>query len=669
MKFLVVEDTEDSRLMLVDQLEVQGYEVESAVNGVEALEMIRTSPPDIIISDIMMPKMDGFELCHQVKRDPQLKKIPFIFYTATYTDPRDEELALALGGVRFIIKPLEPHALMLIIQEVVEAVQAEELPVSQAQQKDECELEKLHLQSISRKLDKKNTELEKEREALKKSEDKYRHLVESIQNYYFFYTHDTEGVFTYLSPSIENLLGYTPEEFLVHYSKYLTDNPVNKEVERHSELSIKGEEQPPFELELVAKDSSVHWLEVKEVPVFDEQGNVSHIEGIAHDITERKQTEEALRRSQKMDALGKLTGGIAHDYNNMLGVILGYADLLESALSEQPQLAQYVHEITHAGERGAKLTRKLLSFSQQKKSETKKVNLTTLLLGEQHMLEKTLTARIKLILDLAEELWTVRLDDNDLEDAILNLSINAMHAIVGNGQLTIKTRNKSVTSMDAPTLQLDAGDYVFLSITDTGSGMDEATKEKIFDPFYTTKGENGTGLGLSQVYGFLERSCGVIKVYSEQGQGTRFELYFPRYHESDGDDKAEEVNNVVDLRGNETILVVDDEPALLDLISEILSQQGYHVICAGNAKQALEILEKESINLLFSDVIMPDMDGYKLAAIVQEKYPTIKIQLASGFSDNRHLNMIDDSLYQRLISKPYNIQTLLQRVRELLGKK
>lgn len=667
MKFLVVEDTEDSRLLLVDQLEVQGYEVESAVNGVEALEMAHTSPPDIIISDIMMPKMDGFELCRLVKADPQLKKIPFIFYTATYTDPQDEELALALGGVRFLIKPLDPHALMASIQEVLTALQAKELPILQMPQKDNLELEKMHLHSVSRKLDIKIRELEQEREALNKSEGKYRHLVESIQNYYFFYTQDTEGVFTYLSPSIEIILGYTLEDFSVHYSEYLTDNLVNNEVEHHSELSIKGEEQPPYELELVAKDGSLHWLEVKEIPVFDEQGNVSYIEGIAHDITERKQTEEALRRSQKMDALGKLTGGIAHDYNNMLGIILGYAELLESALSEQPTLLEYIHQIHHAGERGANLTRKLLSFSRQKKSEIKILNINTLLLGEQHMLEKTLTARITLILDLAEELWTVRLDDNDLEDAILNFCINAMHAIVGNGQLTIKTRNESVTTMDASTLQLDAGDYVLLSITDTGSGMNEATKEKIFDPFYTTKGENGTGLGLSQVYGFIERSGGAIKVYSEQGQGTRFVLYLPRYHESDSGDKAEEDNNIVDLRGNETILVVDDEPLLLDLTSEILSQQGYHVICAENAKQVLEILEKESIDLLLTDVIMPEMDGYQLAAIVKEKYPAIKIQLVSGFADSDHANIVDDELREHIVYKPFNSQDLLKRICELFS--
>lgn len=667
MKVLIVEDTEDSRIMLEMALTAQGYEVMSSTNGIEALHLARATPPDLIVSDILMPEMDGFELCRQVKADPELKKIPFIFYTATYTEHHDEELAMALGASRFVIKPLEPQELMAIVQEVLAASQAEALPVSQEQPKEKHEIEKMYLHSIRRKLDQKVRDLEQEREALKQSEEKYRHLVESIQNYYFFYTYDTEGVFTYLSPSIEVVLGYTPEEFIVHYPECLTDNPVNKEVERYTELSIKGEEQPYYELEIVAKDGSVHWLEVKEAPVFDQQGNVSHVEGIAHDITERKQVEETLRHTQRMDALGKITGGIAHDYNNMLGVILGYTDLLESALSEQPELAKYAHEIHRAGKRGAQLTKKLLAFSRKKNAKTAMVNINTLLQDQQDMLEKVLTARITLILDLAEELWPVRLDGSDLEDAILNMSINAMHAMETGGQLTIKTHNEYVATTDTRILQLDAGDYVLLSITDTGSGMDEATKEKIFDPFYSTKGENGTGLGLSQVYGFVERSGGAIKVYSEPGHGTRFVLYFPRYHESGSDDKTEEDNNAVDLRGNETILVVDDEPVLLDLASEVLSYQGYHVVCAKSAKQALDILENESIDLLLTDVIMPEMDGYQLAAIVQEKYPTIKIQLVSGFNDDRHANMIDDALHLSLIWKPYNTQTLLQRIRELLG--
>ena len=292
-----------------------------------------------------------------------------------------------------------------------------------------------------------------------------------------------------------------------------------------------------------------------------------------------------------------------------------------------------------------------------------------LLLKQKHMLEKTLTVRIKLVLNLEKNPWLIWLDDSDLEDAILNMSINAMHAIEGSGQLTIQTSNQKINQMDAQSLGIRPGDYVLLSIADTGCGIDKETIEKIFDPFYSTKGEQGSGLGLSQVYGFVQRSGGVIKVYSEPGQGTQFTLYFPRYHESSHDQQSAEDHPATAFAGNETILVVDDEPALLNLIGEILDRQGFNVICAGSAKQALNILQDESIDILISDIIMPGMDGYQLAAIVKEKYPAIKIQLASGFSDERNVGMIDESLQQNLLLKPFNSQVLLLRIRELLYEK
>lgn len=380
----------------------------------------------------------------------------------------------------------------------------------------------------------------------------------------------------------------------------------------------------------------------------------------------RKQDEQ-LRLSQKMDALGKLTGGVAHDYNNMLGVILGYSELLEGALPEHSKLAKYAHEIHRAGNRGAKLTNKLLSFSRQKSSEAKVLDINTLLRDEQHMLEKILTARIQLELDLADDLWSVCLDNDDLVDAIINTSINAMHAMETAGQLSIQTRNKSIDKAEAQLLNLKAGDYVLLNITDNGIGMSKETQHKIFDPFYTTKGENGTGLGLSQVYGFVHNSGGAIKVHSKLKQGTQLSLYFPRHYESNSNNKLSTAHDKTELSGKETILIVDDEPALRNLTAEILSQHNYNIICAARAKQALEILEHESIDLLLSDVIMPEMNGYQLATIVQEKYPSVKIQLASGFSDEHHMDMDNDTLYQQLLYKPYNSQTLLQRIRELLG--
>ena len=383
---------------------------------------------------------------------------------------------------------------------------------------------------------------------------------------------------------------------------------------------------------------------------------------------ENTKLQNQLHQSQKMDALGKLTGGIAHDYNNMLGVVMGYADILESALDKQPKLAKYAHEIYHAGERGTKLTNKLLAFSRQKISEAKCINLNSLLLSQQHMLEKTLTVRIELIFNLAEDLWATWTDDSEMEDIILNLSINAMHAIDGNGQLIIRTSNEQLNQLDAQSLGITSGDYVLLSMTDTGSGMDEAVKEKIFEPFFSTKEEQGTGLGLSQVYGFVHSSGGAINVYSKPDQGAQFLLYFPRHNESDDKEESVKENNAIDVRGTGTILLVDDEPALLSLNCETLARQGFNIIAAESAKKALEILEHETVDLLISDILMPEMDGYQLSAIVKEKYPSIKIQLISGFTDDRNMGMVDENLQKNILFKPFNSQSLLQRIDELLNQ-
>lgn len=413
------------------------------------------------------------------------------------------------------------------------------------------------------------------------------------------------------------------------------------------------------------KNGDIILCEWHNTPLKDETGKVIGAASIVQDVTERREQEEKLRRSQKMDALGKLTGGIAHDYNNMLGVILGYSELLQIKLTDEPELLAYIYEIHRAGERGAKLTKKLLSFSRQKSSENKVVYLNELLKDSTLMLEKTMTARINLELDLSDDLWPISIDVSDLEDAILNMSINAMHAIDNNGKLTIQTRNEVISDSDAQQLQIKAGNYVLFSITDTGNGMNKETKEKIFDPFFTTKGDQGTGLGLTQVYGFIQRSGGAIKLYSELDHGTRFTLYFPRAHDNANEEPAQNDIQPVDLNGTETILIVDDEPALINVTSEILQQHGYHCLSANNGKQALYTLANEKVDILLTDVIMPEMDGYELASIVQKEYPDVKIQMASGFSDDRHLNMVDDNLHKNLLHKPFHSLTLLKRIHEL----
>ncbi|RLA03050.1 MAG: hybrid sensor histidine kinase/response regulator, partial [Gammaproteobacteria bacterium] len=360
---------------------------------------------------------------------------------------------------------------------------------------------------------------------------------------------------------------------------------------------------------------------------------------------------------------------ISHDFNNVLGIIIGYSELLKNSLADQSQLLSFVNQIHTAGERGAKLTKKLLSFSRKTDPEASNLDINKLILEQQDMLQKTLTVRVKLQLNLVDEIWPVWLDDSDLEDAVLNICINAMHAMdetKSDDQLTISTCNKSVNSADAHVLDIKVGDYVQLIITDTGCGMDNSTKDKIFDPFYSTKGDRGTGLGLSQVFGFVKRAGGTIKVYSELGLGSQFVLYFPRFK----DDEQQESNDIlIDdsvFRGYENILVVDDEEGLRVLVSEIFKDKGYQIFCAADAKEALQVLEKQAIDLIISDIIMPGMDGYQLAAIVKEKYPEVKIQLASGFADARNIDKVDKALFKNMIHKPYDSQILLQKARELL---
>ena len=422
------------------------------------------------------------------------------------------------------------------------------------------------------------------------------------------------------------------------------------------------------EIEFELQDKII-WVDFSVHPVFDEHGEIKFLVAEARDATRRRLAEEHSKRSQKMDALGKLVGGIAHDFNNMLGVILGYADLLEmkceSMENKEKEVENYVSEIIRAGERGRALTRKILGFSKPESSNPDVCNVNHALVGLKDMLAKSLTASINLEYELYEPAWNVWIDENELEDAILNMCINAKYAMPDGGTLTIDTKNTYLASKEAKLLGLTSNDYVKLSISDTGCGMDEITKTHIFDPFFTTKGDAGSGLGLSQVFGFIERSGGAINVYSELDSGSQFSLYIPRFHKDHHTHKTFDNRSAPQLAGDECILVVDDEPALRELANQILTHFGYKVLTANSGAAALNALAAQPIDLMLSDVIMPNMDGYQLARKVSELYPSVKIQLASGFSDNRHSGS-DLYLKENMLNKPYSSKELLSSIRILL---
>ena len=390
------------------------------------------------------------------------------------------------------------------------------------------------------------------------------------------------------------------------------------------------------------------------------------------DRTEQKYQEEQIRRTQKMDALGKLTGGIAHDFNNILGVILGYAELIIMKTKDEPKLHRYITEIHTAGERGKKLTQKLLGFSRRKEMKAESVDINQLLSENQHMLAKSLTSKIDLKYHLADDLSKVWFDKADMEDVLINLCINSMHAMPVGGHLTIHTENSILEDEHARLYHIPSGKYVHITVTDTGIGMDETTKNQIFDPFFTTKGDIGTGLGLSQVYGFVQSSGGAINVYSEVGHGTSISMFFPSFIEhTDAKRTESEANSEILMGHGELILLVDDEVSLLLLGEEILSLHGYQVIKAHSGQEALRLLESkkndgETVAIMISDIIMPEMDGYQLSKQVSELYPDIRIQLSSGFSDDRHLAHDNDLLHESILSKPYTSNELLKTIEDLL---
>lgn len=406
----------------------------------------------------------------------------------------------------------------------------------------------------------------------------------------------------------------------------------------------------------------------------DELGDLTNT--INKYLSERQVVEEQLRRSQKMEAIGQLTGGIAHDFNNILGIVIGNLEILQELIKDDNAAAERIKKAMKGGLRGAALTRKLLSFSRQDMSVDRLVSINEFVGGMEGLLTKSLTVSVDMTTLLGKNLWPVKIDPGDLEDAILNLSLNARDAMPDGGKLIIETSNKVISDdYVIRNVEATAGEFVMFSVSDTGQGMTPEVRDKVMDPFFTTKKEGkGTGLGLSMVYGFVKRSGGHIKIYSEIGEGTTIRIYLPRAQD-ETDIAQNETQSEVIPTGNETILVVDDEEALLDVAVLHLESLGYKTISAQHGIQALKILaDNKDIDMLFTDVIMPkDMDGYELALAAHKLNPALKVLITSGFTKHREKFVNGEGKYisklvSTLLSKPYNKSELAIAVRNTLDE-
>ncbi|HEX9700605.1 MAG TPA: PAS domain-containing protein [Acidobacteriota bacterium] len=506
--------------------------------------------------------------------------------------------------------------------------------------------------------------------AVRKIEQKYQRLMEGLQHDYFLYTHDTDGVFTYVSPSVTEVLGYAQEEFLRHHQDYETDNPINQQTARHTALSVKGVRQPAYEVEVYHKGGSVRRMSVREVPVFDETGRVVAVDGLALDVTEYRALEEQLEQSQKMEAIGQLAGGIAHDFNNLLTGITGFCCLALGRLPGDSPVAADLENIREIADRASGLTKQLLTFSRRQPLETTVLDINQLVADTGRMLPHLIGEHIELCLTTYPGQLAARVDGGQFEQVLVNLAINARDAMPEGGKLTIET--ESVT-LDEDYVSrrgvVKPGSYLMMAVTDTGSGMDAETRERAFEPFFTTKEVgSGTGLGLSTVYGIVKRHDGYIWVYSEPGHGTTFKVYFPQVLE-EAEETREAPRVVGEARpGSETILVVEDEPMVLRLLRRTLEGQGYRVLFAESPAEAREISEREHsrISLLLTDVVMPGGTGPELYTALREQGTSFKVLFMSGYAELgvRSSGKLDPTA--PFISKPFTPELLARKVREVL---
>ena len=619
-RVLIVDDKEENLYLLRALLQGHGYEVVTAPHGAAALETARQDPPDLIITDILMPVMDGFALCREWKKDERLKRIPFVFYTATYTDERDREFALSLGAEGFIVKPEEPDAFMAIIRETIQQVGS--APATRAEpaagvplrfptetpEKEESVYLKQYNEALIRKLEAKmeqleqaNCELEQDvaarqmaEAALRESEARFRSLVEAAPEGIFV---QSQGRFVYVNPAMLRLFGASRVENLLGMEIMERIAPECREAvrERIQLQRETGKAAPLMDQEYLRLDGSQVPVETTAVPV-RYQGRDAHLVFV-RDITRRRQTEEEkakleaqLAQAQKMESVGRLAGGVAHDFNNLLTVINLYSDMALRSLEPDNPLRQDLEEIRRAGDRAAQLTRQLLIFSRRQPLEMRTLNLNEVLQGLAKMLPRLLGEDILLQMKLAPDLGYIHADPGQIEQVVVNLAVNARDAMSEGGQLTLETVN---TTLDKLFLRLhsgvEEGEYIMLAVSDTGVGMTEEVKAHLFEPFFTTKGPGkGTGLGLATVYGIVKQHRGHIWVYSEPGLGSTFKVYLPRVEAGPAATSRSEEATALP-RGSETVLVVEDEPAVRSVAVRVLSGLGYQVLEASSGLDALQV--------------------------------------------------------------------------------
>jgi len=484
-------------------------------------------------------------------------------------------------------------------------------------------------------------------------------------------TIDGMGIITTVNPAAARLFGYPQDAFIGRNVHFLMPEPYHSAhdgyIANYRTTGARKIIGIGREVTGRRQDGSTFPMHLS-VSEFEMDGRV-HFTGIIHDLSSQKAAEQALRHANKMEAMGQLTGGIAHDFNNLLTVIIGNLEMLEAKLTTTGQ-RELATEALEAADLGARLTARLLAFARRSHLEPEVVNLNDFVLGLTDMLHRTMGSTISLSNALTPRLWPTRIDPSQVESALVNLSVNARDAMPEGGRLIIETSNVSVDGPMSEDIEgLAPGDYVRLSVADTGQGMPPEVRERAFEPFFTTKETGrGTGLGLSMIYGFAKQSGGLATIYSEIGRGTTVNIYLPRHGSAEPQrDVADEGGSA---QGGKTILVVEDDPRVRRLTVNRLEALGYATLVASDAHEALAIMNGGAgPDLVFTDLVMPGgLSGYELAHRVAAQWPDLPVLLTSGYADELVRRDADAISHLKVLSKPYRQADLAKAIADALER-
>ncbi|TLS74469.1 response regulator [Mariprofundus erugo] len=678
-RILIVDDIEANLFLLRFMLEKAGYQVCQATNGVEALKCLELSAFDLIISDILMPEMDGYQLCHECKRHPVWKHIPFIVYTATYTAKEDERFSLALGAVRFLLKPATPKVLLNEVKSVLAEWHEGARQVAVCEIDDNAEYLKLYNERLIHKLEDKLIELEgknrllsEELELRKKAESKAMLLLQAVEHAgESVMISDRRGVIEYVNPAFTALTGFASEDVVGQMARHL--DPESRHGGFNKEIldTIMHGESWYGRINQMKRDGSFYPAMMTVSPVLDQSGIVDaypHIVSIHSDLSKLVDMENRFYQAQKMDALGTLVGGIAHDFNNMLAGMTCNLYMARQKVKGLPDVEKKIADVEKISFRAADMIRQMLSFARKGDVAMKPLLFSSLVKETLRFLGPILPDNIDFRQHPCKEMLRVVGDATQIHQVLMNLINNARDAVDGVNAPRITVSMESFIADDswmAAHPYFRCGTYAHVSVADNGCGMKEDQMQHLFEPFFTTKQSGkGTGLGLAMVYGAIKMHRGFVEAENNAEGGATFHIYVPLVQAADEVSAGPVFAEPVMTGQGEKILLVDNQRDIVEPVRELLEMIGYTVQVAIDGREAIELFsgQPSSIDLVIMDLVMPSVGGVEAAQAMRMVDPDAKIIFFTGYdAEVRH-----DVEGEIVLAKPFTIEALSRLIRSEL---